>query len=384
MSKYLAVIIPGNSSLALELFELPKLKSVWQAKAEQLNQKNSFIVERGIKKNQLNFQQGLTYSAAFKQLVKLIPKEIYGQITTIGHQVMALGPEPAMISVVNKDLLKKLRQWSFLAPSYNETSQIILPASFNAFPKAKQWAVADSAFLNSLPLKAKTYALPAKITNRFNLKKIGYQGLVHQFLLKATANKLKTSESKVNIITIQLGNISSVCLIQNGRAVDVSFGLSLSSGLSGARQLGDADPYLMIYLLEQGYTTKELKALLFQESGWLGVCGLVDFRDILQAAGFVVNNYKTKIKYSPAQKSGARLALEIFIYQLQKTIGSFSAVAGSLQAIVWGGTIGCQSEVVRKLVWGGLHLAQKPKNFVVAVDEAALITQLLLANTKTI
>lgn len=384
MAKYGLIIQPKSHALSLEIFNLPEVKSVWQVTAKNVGQKSSFIIESGNKKNQLNFQQGLNYVSAFRQLVKIIPKNFYVDLVTIGHPVASLGPQSAMLSVLGKPILKELKKWSGLAPASSFASLEILNESLNVFPKLKQWVISDNAWFNHLPPKAAYSALPVKIQDKFNLQKIGYQGLVHQFLFQAAASKLKIANQKINALTIYLNANCSLCLIQNGQVTDTTSGFGLTAGLFGATTSGSLDPQLITYLLDQGYTLKEIKSLLADESGWFGLSGLLDLKDVLRAAGFVVAGFNPKTAYSAEQKKRARLALAMFVYQLQKVIGGFSAVATNLQAIVWGGPIGEGSEVIRRLIWGGLHLGFKPKNLIVKVNEAVLMAKLLLTNTKTI
>jgi acetate kinase len=242
MAKYGLIIQPKSHTLSLEIFKFPEIKSIWRASAKNLNQKNSFIIESANQKNQLNFQQGLNFVSAFRQLVKIIPKNIYGDLIVVGHPVVNLGPQSAILSILNKSVLKQLKRWLGLAPTDSLTSLAILTESLNIFPGLKQWVISDTAFFNHLPLKAALCALPIKIQEKFNLQKIGQQGLVHQFLLQATANKLKVASQKLNVVTIYLNTNCSICLMQNGQVIDTTGGFGLTAGLFAATTSGSLDP----------------------------------------------------------------------------------------------------------------------------------------------
>jgi acetate kinase len=208
-----------------------------------------------------------------------------------------------------------------------EISQELLPDTPNI-------AVFDTQFHQTMPEKAFLYALPHEYYTKFKIRKYGFHGTSHKYIADRTARLMGRDKSKLNLITIHLGNGCSMCAIEKGECRDTSMGMTPLSGIMMGTRTGDIDPAIPGYLMEHtGMDTKELDIALNRQSGLKGICGLNDMRDIHKAAA--------------KGNERAKLALDMFTFQIKKYIGAYTAVLGSVDALVFTAGIGENDEIVR-------------------------------------
>ena len=206
--------------------------------------------------------------------------------------------------------------------------------SLEQSPSVPQVAVFDTAFHATLPEYAYLYALPHKLYTDANVRRYGFHGTSHHFIVKEAAKYLNKPLNELNAITLHLGNGASMCAVKNGQSVDTTMGLTPLEGLIMGTRSGDIDPAIMFYLARtQGYTIDDLDKLLNKESGLKGICGNNDMREIG--------------KMAEEGNAQAKLALEMFNYRIKKYIGSYSAVLGRVDCIIFTGGIGENDADVR-------------------------------------
>jgi len=172
----------------------------------------------------------------------------------------------------------------------------------------------------------------------YRLRKFGFHGTSHRYVTLRTAELLKTDKKNLNIITVHLGNGSSIAAIKNGECYDTTMGLTPLEGLLMGTRSGDIDPTVMTFLMnEKGYSADEMNQILNKKSGVLGVSGLSsDFRDLEEAA--------------EKGNERAQLALDMFITRVRRYVGGFMAELGHIDAISFAGGIGENSDSMRKLI----------------------------------
>eukprot|EP00882_Tetradesmus_deserticola_P022090 GHRQ01023973.1.p1 GENE.GHRQ01023973.1~~GHRQ01023973.1.p1 ORF type:complete len:255 (+),score=112.83 GHRQ01023973.1:403-1167(+) len=189
-----------------------------------------------------------------------------------------------------------------------------------------------------MPAKAYMYGLPYDYYTQHQIRRYGFHGTSHKYLVQTAAGMLGKSVQQTNAITCHLGNGSSIAAVQNGVSVDTSMGLTPLEGLVMGTRSGDMDPAVPLHLMSSlGLSAKEMDAILNKKSGLLGVCGHSDLRAV--------------VEHKAAGDERAALALDMFVYRVRKYIGAYSAaLSGRVDALVFSAGIGENSSAVRALV----------------------------------
>jgi acetate kinase len=308
------------------------------------------------------------------------------QIEAVGHRVVHGGDRLVSPTLLDSATLLVLESVSELAPLHNPPAlQAIRAAREVIGPDVPMVAVFDTAFHSAMPEHASTYALPHELAQRHKVKRYGFHGIAHEYMLKRYAQLAGVPLNEATIITLQLGNGCSAAAIRGGRSVDTSMGFTPLEGLVMGTRSGDLDPGLVGYLAErEGVPVEAVETLLNKRSGLLGLSGRSsDMRDLLAAM---------------EEDERARLAVDIFCYRARKYIGAYLAALGGAQAIVFGGGIGenapgIRARICEGLEWCGLRLDLERNDttvgvegritannasiaaYVVAVDESMLIAE---------
>ena len=136
------------------------------------------------------------------------------------------------------------------------------------------------------------------------------------------------------LIVAHLGNGASMAAIEGGRSLDTTMGLTPTGGLVMSTRVGDLDPGVILYLLqEKGLTPAAVNHLINQQAGLLGISGISsDMQDLLAQAD---------------TETDAALAVNLFCYQARKFVGALAAALGGLDTVVFTGGIGENSAAIR-------------------------------------
>lgn len=255
-------------------------------------------------------------------------------IKIVGHRVVHGGNTFSDTTLITNEVKEDIQKYAALAPLHNPGNLQGILVAEEFFPKAKQVAVFDTAFHQSIPEKAKKYAIPNELYDE-GIQVYGFHGTSHQYVSEKAIAYLGLKTSK--IITIHLGNGCSMTAVQNGKSIDHSLGFTPSNGLIMGTRSGDIDHGIIYYLVNNlNYTMDAVKHLLTNKSGMLGLTGYTDLRDI----------------QAEAEKGNANciLALEMNAYRIKKYIGSYAAAMNGLDAIIFTAGIGENSSVIRHLV----------------------------------
>jgi acetate kinase len=219
-------------------------------------------------------------------------------------------------------------------------------------PDALQIAVFDTAFHAKMPPAAYLYALPFKMYETNKIRRYGFHGTSHSYLLKKSALILNKDICNTNLITLHLGNGASACAIENGVSIDTSMGFTPLEGLVMGTRSGDIDPAIVMYMQrELNLSIDEVDKVLNKKSGLFGICDSGDIRDILES-----DNDK------------AKLALEMMIRRVKKYIGSYMALLDRVDAIVFSGGIGENSSYIRDKIID-MKIANNIPVLVIKTDE---------------
>jgi acetate kinase len=264
----------------------------------------------------------------------------HGTLSAIGVRVVAPGSYFQEHRRINEDFLTKLTKAQEFAPLHVTATLAEINTLRTLFPTTPLFAASDSAFHKTLPAVASTYALPRELTEKFELRRFGYHGLS----LSSVVEKLRASDGSLpeKVIVCHLGSGSSITAIKNGASIATSMGFSPLEGLVSSTRSGSIDPSIALLLAEKsGLSTRELEKKLNSESGLLAVGGSNDIRELL--------------KMEKKGDANAKLALEIFVSKIREYIGAYAVILGGLDAIVFTGTIGERSAIIRERILADLE-----------------------------
>ena len=263
-------------------------------------------------------------------------------IDAIGHRVVHGGAMFRHSVVVDGEVLERIHSLDHLAPLHNPANRQGIAIALECLPRTPQVAVFDTTFFNTLPESAWRYALPRALADEHQIRRYGFHGISHRYVVTETARLLACSPASLRLITLHLGNGASAAAVEGGRCVETSMGLTPQEGLVMGTRAGDLDPSILIYLQRHaGMSADALETLLNRESGLRGLCGESDMRLIRQRAR--------------NGDADARLAIDIFVHRLRKYIGAYLAVLGGADALVFTGGIGEHDAALRSEVCAGLE-----------------------------
>ncbi|WP_294961936.1 acetate kinase [Sulfurimonas sp.] len=327
-----AVINSGSSSLKFKLFNMDTQEVLYTLVVENIGEKNSKIK---------------THQEALESLdIDFLYVDI------IGHRVVHGGEYFHEATIIDEKVIEKIEDLIPLAPLHNTANLKGIMVARQKAPDALQVAVFDTAFHAQMPQEGYLYALPYEMYEKHKIRKYGFHGTSHSYLLKECAILLKKETKELNIITLHLGNGASACAIQNGISIDTSMGFTPLEGLVMGTRSGDIDPAVVLYMQRDlGLSVNEIDEMLNKKSGLLGICNSGDIRKILQ---------------SDDEKS--KLAINMMVRRVKKYIGAYLALLGRVDAIVFSGGIGENSAYIRDRVMDN-NLAKGTPVLVIKTDE---------------
>lgn len=263
------------------------------------------------------------------------------EIARIGHRFVHGGQFHAPI-VIDDAVVAALEETIPLAPLHSPPNLDGIRVALELFPEAVQISVFDTAFHQTIPPHAHIYGLPYSLYEKYKIRRYGFHGTSHKYVAGECAKQMNKPVDECNLITIHLGNGCSMTAVEDGKSIDTSMGLTPLEGLIMGTRSGDMDPAIHSFLERNaGMSIAVIDHMLNKESGLKGICGLNDLRDIHDAIA--------------KGDTMAELALEIQTYRNRKYIGSYMAVLGRVDAIVFTAGIGENDPVTRAKSVKGLE-----------------------------
>jgi len=248
---------------------------------------------------------------------------------------------------IDDQVLSGLEELEDLAPLHNASSVAVFRAFQQAFQSALRGsvpaiAIFDSSFHQTIPPTAYTYAIPHELAAKHKIRRYGFHGISHHYLMLRYAEITGTPVAQTNIITLHLGGGCSATAIKKGESVDTSMGFTPLEGLVMGTRSGDIDPALVGFLArKENVPAEEVERWLNTESGLLGISGISqDMRILTQRA---------------TTDPHARLALDVFCYRAKKYVGAYLAAMGGAAAVVFSGGIGEHAPGIRQSICEGLE-----------------------------
>lgn len=335
------VINTGSSSLKFQLLQMPSETIICSGIVERIGQKDAILTYKTEKVSVNETENIASHNRALHKIVNLLLDEEKGviketkEIDVVAHRVVHGGNSFSDTTIITSEVKKEIEEFAPLAPLHNPSNLEGISVSEEFFPLAKQIAVFDTAFHQTIPEKAKRYAIPKQYYKEHGIQVYGFHGTSHKYVSEKAIAYLQLKMSK--IITIHLGNGCSMTAVKDGKSIDHSLGFTPSNGLIMGTRSGDIDHGVIFYLVNTlGYNLHQVNNLLTKESGMLGLTGSIDLRDIQAKA--------------ENGNEDCKLALAMNAYRIKKYIGAYAAAMNGLDAIVFTAGIGENSSVIRKLV----------------------------------
>ena len=336
------VVNAGSSSLKFQLFDMDNESVIAKGNCEKIGLEGSFIgyKTKGDKKEvQVKMPD---HKVAMENVFKLLTDKNEGvikdvsEIDAVGHRFVQGGWLFSQSTLMTDKTVELLDQVSDLSPLHAHANMAGYKGCVALMPNTPQVAVFDTSFHATMPPKAYMYGIKYEDYEQYHVRKYGFHGTSHRYVLGQTAKLLGKKPEEINIITVHLGNGSSITAIKNGQSVDTTMGLTPLEGLIMGTRSGDIDPTVVSFLgHKKNMDADQMVNYLNKQCGILGVSGVSsDMRELNSAI--------------EQGNSRARLALDMLIYRVKKYIGSYMAVLGQVDAIVFTGGIGENQEDLRE------------------------------------
>lgn len=339
------VINSGSSSIKFQLIQMPEMNVLANGLVERIGLQGSRIeLEANGKEYEEtceieNHERGLELVAKTLLDTTLGLLKDANDIDAVGHRVVHGGSSFSKTVLINEEVKLKIKELFSLAPLHNPHNFKGIEVAEKIFKRATQIAVFDTAFHQTMPEEAFRYAIPESFYVEHQIRAYGFHGTSHKFVSKEAIAYLKKDTSK--IITIHLGNGCSISAIKDGQSIAHSLGFGPMNGLVMGTRSGDIDQSVIFYMMDElGYSSKEVKKILQEESGMSGLTGYSDLREI-----------ETKAEEGDAT---CTLALKMNAYRVKKYVGAYAAVLNGIDAIVFTAGIGENSSLMRKMICSNL------------------------------
>ncbi len=335
------VLNAGSSSLKYQVIEMPSKHVKCVGLVERIGMEDAIFNhdKNGEEYHEtmpiLNHKIGLEKIADTLLDKKLGVINTVDEIEAVGHRVVHGGNKFSKTVIVTDDVKNSIRDLYDLAPLHNPANLTGIEIAETIFTKAKQIAIFDTSFHQTIPKVAYQYAIPTKYLEKHKIRAYGFHGKSHKYVSEKAIDYLKQENSK-NIITIHLGNGCSMAAIKEGECIDTSLGLGPANGLVMGTRSGDIDHSVIFFLMKKlNKTAEQVSNLLQKQSGMKGLTGFSDLREITENSA----NGNAECQH----------ALNLAAYRIRKYIGSYAAVLNGLDAIVFTAAIGENSAEMRKI-----------------------------------
>ena len=340
------VINAGSSSLKYQLINMVDQQVLCKGQVERIGIEGSFLKQKGGAEEADIHAEIKNHNDAIQMVLEALTDAKHGvvksleEIDAVGHRVLHGGEKFADPVLVDEQVIHDLEAIVDLGPLHMPANISGIKACQQAMP-VPQVAVFDTGFHQTMPPKAYLYGLPYEAYEKHKVRRYGFHGTSHLFVSQRAAELRGTEKGRM--ITCHLGNGSSLCAILDGKCMDTSMGLTPLEGVVMGTRSGDMDPAIVKFIMEKEHKTiEEMDHYLNKESGVYGLSGVSsDFRDLAKAAA---EGHRRAI-----------LALDVFIYRIQKYIGAYAAALGGVDTLVFTAGIGENDAKMRKDILTGME-----------------------------
>jgi acetate kinase len=340
----------GSSSVKFRLFQMEEEELLAGGLVERIGSGEAALVYRVPgKEASRSAVEARDHEQAIDLVLRTLCHPDYGvlddihRIDAIGHRVVHGGETFTQPVLINEAVLRKIKECMRFAPLHNPPNVSGIEASLFLIPFARQIAVFDTAFHQTMKPEAYIYALPYEWYQARRIRRYGFHGTSHRYVSQRASQTLGRPIEQLRIITCHLGNGASMSAVDGGRSVDTSMGFTPVEGLVMGTRCGDIDSSVPLHVMEEdGLTPPEIDSVLNKKSGLIGITGGDnDLRAIEEKAASGSERHT--------------LALKIFTRRVKKYIGAYAAIMGGLDCIVFTAGIGENSSTVRSMVCEGME-----------------------------
>ena len=342
---YILALNCGSSSLKYQVFDADTKKVVVGGNVEKIGLPDSFITQKypdGTKEKKVtemkNHNEALNVVLFMLREASIDMNEIGG----VGHRVVMGGSKFASSVEINDEVMHAIAEWKDLMPLHIPASLMGIESARQTLPNAKQVAVFDTAFLQTMPEQSFRYAIPEAWYKNLGVRRYGFHGTSHLYVSKRAAAMLGKPADQCNLITMHIGSGASGVAIKNGRAVDTTLGMTPTAGLVMGTRPGDVDAAALFYVMEKlNLTPEQMTKHLNKDSGLMGITKcFADRRDVEE-------NRETN--------PDCQLAIDIETHNVKKYSGAFMAELGHTDAIVFTAGVGENDDYLREKFCSGLE-----------------------------
>lgn len=341
----------GSSSLKYRLIAMPGEKQLSGGEAQRIGpptaKPSCLVLQRDHQQPETRNIPMRDHAEALEQVVRVLRETPGAMPEVIGHRLVNGGPTVTDHSWINDSVLAELIACQDLAPIHNPPAIATIQACREMFPGLRQVVVSDTAYHRTIPLYARTYALPQAVSRKMGIRKYGYHGISHQYVVTETARLMDIPLDRFHAVSCHLGSGgASLCAVVNGRSVDNTMGYSPLQGLVMSTRCGDLDPGITLRLLADTLGDRgAVESRLNNKSGVLGLSGRsADIRDAIESAS------------GDPQSGRDHLTAQVYLWRLKKYLGAYLALVGRAHAVIFTDTIGETVPQVREAVCSGMDL----------------------------
>ena len=346
MSALVLVVNAGSSSLKYSLVDADTGDEPADGLVERIGEPSGAVTHRSDGEEHRDEREVPDHEAALRAALDAFdehgPSLDDMEVRAVGHRVVHGGARFSSPALVDDELVDAVTSLVPLAPLHNPANLEGLAVARRLFPDLPQVAVFDTAFHQTLPEHAYTYAVPRSWREEHQIRRYGFHGTSYAFVSRAAADLIGKPAEETNQVVLHLGNGCSATAVEGGRSVETSMGLTPLEGLVMGTRSGDLDPAVHAHLHRQlGWSLDDIDRVLNRSSGLRGLAGENDFRRLerLRADG----------------DEGARLAFDVYCHRIRKYVGAYYAVLGRVDAVVFTAGVGENSADVRARSLAGLE-----------------------------
>ncbi|MBN2082813.1 acetate kinase [bacterium] len=355
---YVLVLNSGSSSLKYRVYEMPSEKLLAKGLVERIGLDEGRLIHQNGGDKHVVEQAIPDHGVAIELVVAALTDAGHGvigsldEIEAAGHRVVHGGDSFAQSVLIDGDVIRAIEENSEMAPLHNPPNLSGIYACQAKMPNVPNVAVFDTAFHQTMPDYAYTYAIPYKFYEEYKIRRYGFHGTSHRYVAHRAAELIERPLKHLEMVTCHLGNGSSICAVKYGKSIDTSLGFGTVTGIPMGTRTGDIDPCVITYLQRKlDLNKEEMDELIYKQSGLKGLSGYSDMRDVEE--------------HALAEEKHSMLAMRIMAYSTRKYIGAYAAAMGFIDAIVFTAGIGENDPLLRSMVLNDLEFLG------VQVDELA-------------
>ncbi len=342
---YILALNCGSSSLKYQVFDADTKRAVVSGNVEKIGLPDSFVTQKypdgtkHKKETQMkNHDEALNVVLFMLREASIDLNDIKG----VGHRVVMGGDKFASSVEITDEVMKTIDELAALAPLHNPPALMGIVTAKQLLPNARQVAVFDTAFHQTMPDYAYRYAVPSAWYRELGVRRYGFHGTSHLYVSKRAAKMLGKPASECNLITLHIGSGASATAIRGGVSVDTSLGMTPLSGLTMGTRPGDLDPGVVLYVMNRlGLTPDQMQKHLNKDSGLMGITEcFADRRDV---------------ESNKSSNDACRLAIQTEVHNVKKYIGAYMAELGHTDALVFTAGVGENDDYLRELFCSGME-----------------------------